>query len=480
MRSGFSKQAIPMVWDYAEGNPFESSSAGFLDCVAVVAKCLHFVPAAGEGAAKQIDATQSVNGVKHPVICTDPPYYSNIGYADLSDFFYVWLRRSLQTVYPALFGTMLVPKEPELIASPYRHEGDTDKAKNFFEQGLEKAFRNSCSATHPDIPMTVFYAFKQSETDEEDEDEEETGGVASTGWETMLNALLNAGLMIVGTWPMRTEGDNRQVGIGTNALASSIVLVCRPRSVDAKLATRRDFLTTLKKELPEALKKLQRGNIAPVDLAQAAIGPGMAVFSRFKHVLESGGKPMTIRTALQLINQALDEVLSEQDSEYDAHTRFALAWFEQYALNEGPFGDADVLARAKDCSPDGLVSAGVLSKRAGKVRLLKRDELPANWPPPGRQPYVWEATQHLIRALETDGEAGAAAVLRGVSGLGEIARDLAYRLYSTCEKKKWAEEARAYNGLVIAWPEVLRLSRQQPSLPKGKAKPSLFEDTDDE
>ncbi len=311
----------------------------------------------------------------------------------------------------------------------------------------------------------MFYAVRQAEegTDDEDEDESEAAPVASTGWETMLAGLLQAGFAITGTWPIRTERIGRTRSIGSNALASSIVLVCRPRPPGIKSLSRRDFLLALKRELPDALKKLQHGNIAPVDLAQAAIGPGMAIYSRSRQVIESDGSPMSIRTALQLINQVLDEILSEQESEYDAHTRWALTWFDQHGLEEGPFGDADVLARAKDCSLNGLVDAKLLSSHGGKVRLLRRDELPAiRQPAPNRPPYVWEVTQRLILTLEQNGEEAAAAVLRQAGGLGGLARDLAYRLYNICERRKRADEARAYNGLVVAWPHIQQLAALLP------------------
>jgi putative DNA methylase len=246
----------------------------------------------------------------------------------------------------------------------------------------------------------------------------------------------------------------------TNALASSIVLICRQQAADAPLATRREFITALKAELPVALKNLQRGNIAPVDLAQAAIGPGMAVFSRYSKVVEADGSPMTVRTALALINQTLDEVLAEQESEFDADTRWALAWFEQYAFNEGPFGAAETLSKAKNTSVQGMVEAGILSAKAGKVRLLGQKDLAEDWDPASeRRLTIWEVANYLIRALEKEGESGAAALMRKVGSLGETARDLAYRLYGICERKKWSQEGLAYNTLVIAWPEIVRLAR---------------------
>ncbi len=311
------------------------------------------------------------------------------------------------------------------------------------------------------IPTTVFYAFKQSEEEKEDSDDASRPSVASTGWETFLQGVINSGWELTGTLPIRTECGSRMRGIGSNALASSIVLVCRPRPEDAPLATRKEFLTALRRELPEALRNLQRGSIAPVDLAQAAIGPGMAVFTRYAKVLESDGAAMTVRTALGLINQALDEVLAEQEGEFDGDTRWAVAWFEQFGVEEGPFGVAETLSRAKNTAVNGLVEAGIAKARAGKVQLLKREELPEDWEPSkDKRLTIWEVTQHLLRALDQKGETGAAALLHKLGGLGETARDLAYRLYTICERKKWAEEALAYNGLVIAWPELTKLARQ--------------------
>lgn len=462
MRASFSSQAIAMVWDFAEGNPFASSSAGFLECCNIVARSVEILPANPEGDVFQRDARSSVENLNNSVFCTDPPYYDNIGYADLSDFFYIWLRRSLNSTYPDLFSTLLVPKSQELVATPHRFNGNREEAKKFFEQGFESAFKKMREVQNPDFPLTVFYAFKQSE-DEGDTDSNDAV-VASTGWETLLEGLMRAGFAITGTWPMRTEGDNQQVGVGTNALASSIVLVCRPRSENAPLATRREFLNALKRELPDALKKLQHGNIAPVDLAQAAIGPGMAVFSRYSKVVESDGSPMRVRTALQIINQTLDEVLAEQESEYDAETRWAVAWFEQFGMSEGAYGTAETLSKAKNTSVSGMDEAGVTTSRAGKVRLLRRDELPDDWDPTtDRRITTWEVTQHLIRALDTGGEQAAAALLAQVGGMGDVARDLAYRLYTTSERKGWTQEALAYNSLVVAWPEIARLAAERAS-----------------
>jgi putative DNA methylase len=449
IRNCFARQAIPMTWDFAECNPFSGSTANWMGPIEWVAKVLDEIPAGQQGITVQLDATSAVTS---GVFSTDPPYYDNIGYADLSDFFYIWLRCSLAPLYPDLFSTLLVPKKQELVATPYRFEGSKQRAQEFFEEGFGKAFARIRQCQHPDFPLTVYYAFKQAESED---DEDGNGQVASTGWETMLEGLLRADFQVTATWPMRSERSGRMVSLGTNALASSIVLACRPRPESAPITTRRDFLAALQRELPHALRDLQKGNIAPVDLAQAAIGPGMAVFSRYKKVLESDGTPMRVRTALALINQTLDEVLSEQESDFDPDTRWALAWFEQNQFSEGLYGQAEVLATAKAVAISGLVEAGIVHSRAGKVRLLRRNELSADWDPTadGRL-TVWEVTQHLIHCLETRGETETAALKAKIGGLAETARELAYRLYTLCERKGWAEEAGFYNSLVVAWPAI--------------------------
>ncbi len=453
VRNTFSRQALPMTWDYAESNPFAESSGDLFEQVKRACLVLDLaIPAGTPGHVNQLDAT-SLKPTFPVVFCTDPPYYDNIGYADLSDFFYIWLRRALGTVYPQLFSTLLVPKAQELVATPYRFGGSKEKAQEFFEAGFVKAFDCIRSMQDPSCPLTVFYAFKQSE--ETGEEGAVDAFVASTGWETMLEGLLRSAFQVTGTWPMRSERSARTVAVGTNALASSIVLVCRPRSDSAPITTRKDFLSALKKELPHALRNLQKGNIAPVDLAQAAIGPGMAVFSRYKKVLETDGSQMRVRTALALINQGLDEVLSEQESEFDPDTRWALAWFEQHQFDDGAYGEAEVLATAKALSISHLAEAGLLHSRAGKVRLLRREELPADWDPSAIDRLtVWEVTQHLIRCLDQKGEMETANLKAKIGGMAEIARDLAYRLYTLCERKGWAEEAGFYNSLVVAWPSM--------------------------
>jgi putative DNA methylase len=454
-RNTFARQSIPMTWDYAELNTLLGGTGSFVGAVEWTGESIDGVAAglgASFGAGNQIDATsQSVSAGK--VVSTDPPYYDNIGYADLSDFFYVWLRRSLRRVFPDLFATVAVPKAEELVATPYRH-GSKEKAETFFLDGMTQAMHRLVEQAHPAFPVTIYYAFKQSET-------ESTEGTSSTGWETFLDAVIRAGFGISGTWPMRTELGNRMIGSGTNALASSIVLVCRRRAPNAPTATRREFVAVLKAELPTALRHLQEGNIAPVDLAQAAIGPGMAVYTRYAKVLDAEGKPVPVRDALALINQVLDETLAEQEGDFDADSRFALAWFEQHGFAEGEFGVADVLARAKNTSVDGLEKAGVLKKGRGKVQLLKPSELPEDWDPATDERLThWETVHHLIRALEAGGESAAAGLVAKLGSKAETARELAYRLYTICDRKKRAAEALAYNALVQSFPEITRLARE--------------------
>lgn len=447
VRHVFTRHAIPMLWDYAEPNVFAGAAGDYGVTLGNLLKVLPLVPASGRGTSAQLDATAALPSCAPAAICTDPPYYDNIGYADLSDFFYVWLRRSAGRMHPLLFSTLLVPKAEELVATPHRFNGDRSAARDFFETGLRDAFGRMHDAQADDQVMTVFYAFKQ-------EDQDQTNGdTASTGWETMLDGLLRADFELTGTWPMRSELSNRMLATGTNALASSIVLVCRPRPENAPMATRREFVAALRTELPAALDQLTHGGIAPVDLAQASIGPGMAVFSRYAKVLEADGRPVTVRTALQIINQELDAYLAQQEGDLDRDTRFCVDWFTQYGLGEGEFGRADVLARAKNTSVEGLTRAGVLEARRGKVRLLSKTELPADWDPvtDGRM-TVWEATHHLIRALDEGGEEAAARlVARLGGGVSEAARALAYRLYSICDRKARAELARDYNNLVVSW-----------------------------
>ncbi|MDR3567190.1 MAG: DUF1156 domain-containing protein [Syntrophobacteraceae bacterium] len=452
----FARQALPMTWDFVEGNPLSNSTGNFTGQVEYLTRVLDLaVPASPNGVVQQDDAqTQEITTQK--IVSTDPPYYDNIGYADLSDFFYVWLRRSLKPIFPDLFATLAVPKAEELVATPYRH-GSKEKAEAFFLDGMTQAMHRLADQTHPGFPVTIYYAFKQSENDGAD-------ATTSTGWETFLDAVIRAGFAITGTWPMRTEytGNLKK---NFNALASSIILVCRKRELDAPTATRREFVTALKAELPVALAHLQRGNIAPVDLAQAAIGPGMAVYTRYAQVLDAEGKPLSVREALALINQTLDEALAEQEGDFDADSRWALAWFEQSGFAEGDYGVAETLSKAKNTSVAGMVQAGAVASKGGKVRLLRPGELPADWDPrTDKRLTTWEVVHQLIRALEAGGEPAAAILVANLGSEAETARELAYRLYTLCERKKRASEALSYNGLVQSWPEIMRLA-------SGDAKP---------
>ena len=454
VRNVFGRQAIAMTWDYAEPNPFSDSTGSFNNMAAWVINVTKNLPAAQFlGTARQADA-QSDNGMRGIIVSTDPPYYDNIGYADLSDFFYVWLRQSLRHTYPKLFSTMLVPKHEELVATPYREDRGKDGARKFFEEGMFSTFRQVNKYAREDVPVTIYYAFKQSET-ETSNDVEST---ASTGWETMLSAIIRAGFSITGTWPMRTEMANRNIASGKNALASSIVLVCRKRTENAPMGTRRDFVMALKRELRAALDELRSSNIAPVDLAQSAIGPGIGVYSRFSQVLEADGSPMTVRAALQIINQELDAYFSDQDGELDRESRFCVDLYTQKAFDTISFGEADVLARAKNVSIEGLAAKGLLASAKGHVHLLDRSEVS------DRVSFTlptWLVTQQLTHALEDGGITACAKLLVGaLGGKADGAKALAYRLFTIADKKNWQQEAFAYNSLVTAWPEIQSMAAQ--------------------
>ena len=418
LRNTFARQALPMTWDYAESNPLCSSTGSFSNLWERQVKGFSTLGNEVQGTAFQSD-TRQIGFPLPRVVSTDPPYYDNIGYADLSDFFYVWLRRSLRSTFPDLFSTMAVPKAEELVATPYRH-GNKEKAEAFFLAGMTQAMRRLAEQAHPGYPVSIYYAFKQSETKGDT-------GISSTGWETFLAAVIQSGFAVTGTWPMRTELGNRMIGLDTTALAH-----------------------------------LQSGNIAPVDLAQAAIGPGMAAYTRYAKVLDAQGNPVSVRDALALINHTLDEVLAEQEGEFDADTRWALAWFEQQGFTAGEYGVAETLSTAKNTSVAGMVEAGILESKAGEVRLLRPEELPEDWDPAAdRRLPVWEVVHHLVRVLESDGETGAARLVRQLGGIAETARELAYRLYAVAERKNRAAEALSYNALVQSWPEIARLARQE-------------------
>ena len=453
----YKRQAIPMTWDFPDSNVLGQSAICWKNSVKYAADNLEASGSisGGFGFATQSDAgSQTLSLSLNKVVSTDPPYYDNIGYADLSDFFYVWLRRSLRPVFPGLFATLAVPKTEELVATPYRH-GGKEPAEAFFLDGMTRAMRRLAEQAHPGFPVTIYYAFKQSEKKGDE-------GTSSTGWETFLAAVIQSGFAVTGTWPMRTELSNRMISRDTNSLASSIVLVCRPRPADATMATRREFVAALKSELPVALAHLQRGNIAPVDLAQAAIGPGMAVYTRYAKVLDAKGNALSVREALVLINQTLDETLVQQEGDFDADSRWAFAWFEQSGFDEGEYGIAEILSKAKNTSVAGMVEAGISASRAGKVRLLRPEELPPDWDPTtDPRLTAWEMVHHLVRTLEGGGESAAAELAAQLGAKAEVARELCYRLYTLCERKKRTAEALSYNSLVQSWPEITRLAREE-------------------
>ena len=456
----FARQAIPMVWSYGEGNPIGNATGNFVGQLNYSARSLeHSASTFASGSALQQDARYQDQS-SDKVLSIDPPYYDNIGYADLSDFFYVWLRRPLHSVFPHLFSTLAVPKADELVATPYRH-GSKESADDFFLAGMTLALQRLAEQAHPGFPITIYYAFKQSEV---------KYGIdaVSTGWETFLDAVIRAGFGIRGTLPIRTE---RPTGVKkqTNALASSIVLVCRVRPANASTASRREFHIALRTELPEAVAYLQRSNIAPVDLAQASIGPGMAVFTRYRQVLNADGSRMSVGDALALINATLDEVLAEPEGDFDPDTRWALTWFEQHGFSKGEYGVAEQLSKSKNTSVEGLVRAGVVASSRGAVRLLEPDELDPDWDPAAdRRLTVWEMTHHLIRELAV-GEENAAELVAALGSQAEIARDLTYRLYTVSERRQRAPDALRYNSLVQSWPEILRLAGDKRSAARQAA-----------
>lgn len=457
IRSTYGRQGIAMAWDYTEGNMFSSSTASYKNMFERLCKAFITLGSLPVGKAKQFDA-QSDCGLRNIMVSTDPPYYDNICYSDLSDFFYVWMRESLAHTYPSLFRTLLVPKAEELIATPYRHDGDSVKAKEFFEDGMYQTCCQLYQYANDEVPVTIYYAFKQSDTDEDNK-------TASSGWETMLSAIIKAGFSITGTWPMRTELANRAIATGTNALASSIVLVCRKRDSSARSVTRRDFINALHREMRPALLALQSANIAPVDLAQSAIGPGIGVFSRYEKVVEADGSPMSVRAALQIINQELDSFYNEQEGELDAKSRFCVDIFNQYAFNTMRYGDADILARAKNTSVQALVDEGVMEAAKGAVRLKTREEIPEKID--ANEDCCWKITQQLARAFERGGVKECAATVVNLKGyIAENAKAFAYRLYTICERKNWAAEGYAYNNLIVAWPDIQsEAAKQQAEVP---------------
>lgn len=469
----FGRQTLSMTWDFAEVNPFSESSGNWLGAVEWVVKALERVPAEGVSVVEQANAMQAgllrSSGTRAILSC-DPPYFDNVPYADLSDFFYVWQRRALRNVLPSLTSTLLVPKADELIAEPARH-GGREGAEQFFLAGMRRALSAFAEDSDPNFPAAIYYAFKQTE--------ESACGASSTGWETFLDAVVSSGFEVVGTWPVRTERPGRLRDTGSNALASSIVLVCRRRSPEASAVTRAEFRRRLRSELPAALKALQHGNIAPVDVAQAAIGPGMRIFSSHEKVVEADGSAMPVKDALSLISEALDEFLASHEGDLDPDSRFAITWFEAHGWNAGGYDEAEKVARTRNISVQGVEKTGIVSAAAGKVRLIKRAQLPANWDPATDDRLtVWEATQHLIKRLDAEGEQSAAALLRRLGPLADQARALAYRLYSTCLKNGWSEDALAFDGLVRAWPELEKLGAAPPVALAGQMGLDLVTDVE--
>ena len=450
----FGRQALPMSWDYAEANTVSGSSGSFESMVKNTSAGLVSNGAIPDsfGHAQLIDAA-SQSASQDKVVSTDPPYYDNVPYADLSDFFYIWLRNSLWSSFPNILATLTTPKVEELVATPYRH-GGKQEAEAFFLAGMTQAMERLAEQSHPTFPVTLYYAFKQSETRNDT-------GTSSTGWATFLDAVVSAGFSVKGTWPVRTERENRKRNQGANALASSIVLVCRHRSVDAPVVTRRELVDALRAELPDALRQMQSGNIAPVDLAQAAIGPGMAVFSRYARVLDVSGDAVTIYEALSIINETLDEVLAEQEGDFDADTRWALAWFEHAGFAEGEYGMAETLSIAKNTSVSGMVDAGILNSGGGNVRLLRPHELSDDWDPEkDSRLNAWETVHQLVRIHDQKGEGAAAELVAKLGSNAGSARDLAYRLYRICDLKDRTQEALGYNALVRSWGEISELANR--------------------
>lgn len=467
LRNLFARQAIPMAWDFAEGNMLSESTGTHARMTEAVSKVVAYLPASSDyfPAVRNATATQA-DAQSHSssgyLISTDPPYYDNIGYSDLSDFFYVWLRSSLRAIHPGLLSTMLVPKAQELVANPFRH-GGRDGAQAFFEDGFREVFRRARESASPDFPITVYYAFKQSETTEV--------GEASTGWETLLEGMIRSGWAVMATWPIRSERGARMISTGNNALASSIVLALRPRPYDAHRTDRRQFVEALKAELPSALRQLQQGAIAPVDLPQAAIGPGIAVFSRYSAVVEPDGSTMTVRSALARINEILDQVLNEQEGDFDPTSRFAIAWYRQHGYSAGAFGDANNIANARNTTVDAMDRGGILIARAGKVQLIKPSSLGTEYDIlADLHTSNWEALHYLIRTLEGEGITAAGEFLRvalsrpdGVVD-PDLIKELAHLLFRVAESNGWTKDAISFNNLVTSWPDIIDAARAESSV----------------
>jgi putative DNA methylase len=456
----FGRQAVPMIWDFGEANLLGDAVGAWKTCYEYIADCVEVILTITSKPqnAKQFNASKYSFSSQSYIISTDPPYYDNIGYSDLSDFFYVWLRHGLLEQFPDLLSTVLVPKMEELVADEFRY-GGKDAAKSHFEGGFKDAFHNFKKGIDPRFPLTVYYAFKQDEDEDaadEEVDNNNTGISLTTGWETLLESLVSTGFQIVATWPIKASQNWRMRSMNSNALTSYIVLACRPRPENASSITRREYLQILKRELPEAIEVLQRSNLAPVDMAQATIGPGMGIYSRYEKIMEQDGTPMSVRTTLSLINKTLGEILAEQEGDFDTETRWALAWFEQVEFAAGDFGDANALALAKNTAVNALVHAGIVKSGSGKVQLIPRTELSDTWDPAtDNRVVVWEMAQHLIKRLQEKGELAAARLYKNLGVQADVARELAYHLFTICEKKGWAQEAQAYNSLVLSWNQIV-------------------------
>jgi putative DNA methylase len=445
VRNTFSRQALPMTWDFAEIGPFSGNSGSFEINLDYIVKSISSLQAKTHGNVACLDATTNIYSIPYIVFSTDPPYYDNIGYADLSDFFYIWLKRSLSGIWPELFRRLTTPKAEELIATPYRH-GSKEAAEAFFIRGMGEAVSAMRKAATDGEPLTIFYAFKQSEVGED--------GVTSAGWASFLQAIVDAGLGVDGTWPMRTELSNRMIGKGANALASSVVLVCRKRTAHARVVARAEFIRTMRRELPEAIDDIRKAGVGPVDMQQSVIGPGMGVFTRFTKVLEDDDTAMTVKTALSVINRVWEEIETELDANFDAETQVALAWFATYGFDTRASGELITLANAKNVPLGALFAAGVFKDLHGRACLMARSDLASDWDPArDNNPTVWECVQHTARVLaaEDGGAEGAASLVARMGPKAREARLLAERLFLISTQKGWASEALVYNQLAQEW-----------------------------
>jgi putative DNA methylase len=465
--AAFGRHDLPMTWDFVEINPFGGAVGDFRQLVDLSLRALEYVPI-GEGVVSQADARTALANTQNALIATDPPYFDQISYADLADYFYVWQRRALRDAFPELYRTVASPKDEELTALSRRHGGSREAAKRYFIDGFSEVFAAAGQSQHPDVPLLVVYAFKEQARTR-------NGDGIAPGWEAILEAVVSSGLMIVGTWPIHGTGSTRMISMGANALATYVVLVCRPRPERAQRTTRSEFSRLLRNELATAVADMQHANIAPVDLAQAVIGPGMQVYSRHSAVIETDGSPLRVAEALGLINRSLAEVLDEQEGDLDPDSRWAVTWYDDHGFDTAAFGKADQLARAKGIAVDSLVEAGIVTSGAGKVALISRDAFREGWDPAtDRRATAWEAVQYLVRSLAEGGERAAAELYARLGGLADPARELAYRLFQIAEKKGRTEEAIAYNGLVTSWSEVARLADDLPRHPAATGTEALF------